>query len=88
MLNRPRTWEAAARYAQREVSSLIDNDDVTEMRLGLSYYYRRHNLKFQVDAGQLETQLGDRVRRRAPKGSRSAAAGPVHLLDSACTASS
>ncbi len=61
MLNRPRTWEASARYARRDVNRLIDNDDVTEMRLGLSYYYRRHNLKFQVDAGQLETQLGAAV---------------------------
>jgi phosphate-selective porin OprO and OprP len=58
MLNRARTWEAAARVGQRDVSSLIEDNDVREMRLGLSYYYRRHNLKFQVDAGQLETGNG------------------------------
>jgi hypothetical protein len=58
MLNRARTWEVEGRYSAREVSSLVDNDDVVEMRVGLSYYYRRHNLKFQADAGQVETGLG------------------------------
>jgi hypothetical protein len=67
MLNRARTWEAAARYGWRDANSLIDNevsnparfgtDEEQEMRVGLNYYYRRHSLKFQVDAGQIETQL-------------------------------
>jgi phosphate-selective porin OprO/OprP len=58
MLNRPRTWEVAGRYGEREVNSLLANDDVAEMRVGLNYYYRRHSLKVQVDAGQLETGRG------------------------------
>ena len=36
----------------------VDNDDITEIRGGLSYYYRRHALKFQMDVGQVETGLG------------------------------
>jgi hypothetical protein len=58
MLNFARTWEVAGRYGQRDVSSVVENNDVREMRVGLSYYYRRHNLKFQADAGQLETENG------------------------------
>ena len=58
MLNRRRTWEAAVRYGSREINSRIINDDITEVRGGVSYYYRRHNLKFQMDVGQIETGLG------------------------------
>ena len=58
MLNKFRTWEAALRYAQRDVNDTIANDDVSEIRGGISYYYRRHSLKFQADFGQVETQLG------------------------------
>ena len=32
-------------------------DAETEMRVGLNYYYKRHNLKLQADAAQIETQL-------------------------------
>src|SRR5688500_1479659 len=66
MLNRARTWEAAARYGWRDANSLIDNegtnparfgtDEEQEIRLALNYYSRRHSLKLQVDAGQLGTQ--------------------------------
>ncbi len=58
MLNHLRTWEAAVRYGTREVSDAIVNDDITEVRGGISYYYRRHSLKFQMDFGQVETGLG------------------------------
>jgi phosphate-selective porin OprO and OprP len=58
MLNRRRTWEAAIRYGDRDVNDTIDNDDVSEIRGGISYYYRRHTLKFQMDFGQVETGLG------------------------------
>jgi phosphate-selective porin len=58
MLNRRRTWEAALRYGDREVNNLLANDDITELRGGISYYYRRHTLKFQMDVGRLETGLG------------------------------
>jgi len=58
MLDPYRTWEAAVRYGQREVSDAIANDAIKEIRVGLSYYYRRHTLKFQVDGGRVETQQG------------------------------
>ena len=67
MLNLARTWEVGARYGWRDPNDLIDNegtdstrfgtDAETEMRVGLNYYYKRHNLKLQTDAGQIETQL-------------------------------
>jgi phosphate-selective porin OprO and OprP len=58
MLNHRRTWEGAIRYGDREVNDTINNDDVTELRGAISYYYRRHTLKFQMDFGQIETGLG------------------------------
>jgi phosphate-selective porin OprO and OprP len=58
MLNRRRTWEGAIRYGDREVNANLANDDITELRGGISYYYRRHTLKFQLDVGQIETGLG------------------------------
>jgi len=58
MLNARRTWEAAFRYAQREVNSAIANDDITEWRGAVSYYYRRHSLKLQADYGEVEVELG------------------------------
>jgi hypothetical protein len=58
MLNQFRTWEAALRYGQREISDLVGNDDIKEIRGGVNYYYRRHTLKFQMDFGRVETGLG------------------------------
>jgi phosphate-selective porin len=58
MLNQFRTWEAAVRYGQREVSDLVDNDDIKETRVALNYYYRRHSLKFQTDYGIVQTGRG------------------------------
>jgi phosphate-selective porin len=55
MLNQFRTWEAVARYGQREVTDRVDNDDVKETRAGINYYFRRHSLKFQTDVGLVET---------------------------------
>ena len=57
MLNKRRTWEAALRYGNREVNSRIVNDSISELRGALSYYYRRHALKFQMDFGQVQTGL-------------------------------
>ncbi len=56
MLNQFRTWEAAFRYGQREVSDLTASTDDThkEIRGAFSYYYRRHTLKFQMDFGRIE----------------------------------
>jgi hypothetical protein len=59
MLNKFRTWEAAFRYGQRDVSDLVGNNDVKEIRGGINYFYRRHTLKFQLDFGQVETGLGE-----------------------------
>jgi len=58
MLNKFRTWEAALRYGERELSDRIANDKIKEIRGGINYYYRRHTLKFQMDFGQVETGLG------------------------------
>jgi phosphate-selective porin OprO/OprP len=58
MLNRFRTWEGVVRYGEREVSDLVANDDITEIRGGINYYYRRHTLKLQMDFGRVETGLG------------------------------
>ncbi len=58
MLNQFRTWEAVVRYGEREVSDLVNNDDIKEIRGGINYYYRRHTLKFQMDFGRVETGLG------------------------------
>jgi hypothetical protein len=58
MLNKQRTVEAAFRYGSRDVSDSIDNNDISEVRGGFNYYYRRHTLKLQADFGRVETQLG------------------------------
>jgi hypothetical protein len=58
MLNRRRTWETAIRYGDREVNNRIANDNISELRGALSYYYKRHALKFQMDVGQVTTGLG------------------------------
>jgi phosphate-selective porin OprO/OprP len=58
MLNQFRTWEAVARFGQRELTDIIDNDEIKEIRAGINYYYRRHALKFQTDVGRVETGRG------------------------------
>jgi phosphate-selective porin OprO/OprP len=58
MLNRFRTWEAVARYGERELSDLVANDVIKEIRGGINYYYRRHSLKCQLDFGRIQTGLG------------------------------
>jgi hypothetical protein len=58
MLNGPRTWEAVFRYGSRDVNDTIADNAVSEVRGGVNYYYRRHLLKFQVDAGRVETGAG------------------------------
>jgi len=55
MLNSFRTWEAAFRYGHRDVSDLVAADDQKEIRGAISYYYRRHALKFQTDFGRVES---------------------------------
>jgi hypothetical protein len=36
----------------------VVNNNIAEIRAGLNYYYRRHNLKFQTDVGLIETERG------------------------------
>ena len=54
MLNAFRTYEAAFRYGQREVSDLAADDTHKEIRGAFNYYYRRHTLKLQVDVGRID----------------------------------
>jgi hypothetical protein len=58
MLNRRRTWEGAIRYGDRDANDTVANLQISELRGAISYYYRRHALKFQMDVGQVETGLG------------------------------
>ncbi len=53
-----RRFEVAVRYGQYEASAKIDNDLVKELRGAFNYYYARHGLKWQTDAGEVETQGG------------------------------
>jgi phosphate-selective porin OprO/OprP len=59
MLNPQRTIEAVIRYGSRDVNDTIANDDATELRGGVSYYYRRHLLKLQMDAGRIESRADE-----------------------------
>ena len=56
MLTSRRMWEIGARYGQFDPSDLLPLNKRTELRGALSYYYGRHNLKVQVDFGQLKTE--------------------------------
>lgn len=59
MLNPQRTIEGVIRYGSRDVNDTIDDDDETELRGGVSYYYRRHLLKLQLDAGRIESRADE-----------------------------
>jgi phosphate-selective porin OprO/OprP len=56
LLNAARTWEIAGRYGRFDPTSLTANNDQTEIRGGISYYYNRHALKVQADFGQVENK--------------------------------
>jgi phosphate-selective porin OprO/OprP len=51
-----RQWELAARYGSFDPTSLTDDNDQTEWRVGASYYYNKHALKVQADYGELENE--------------------------------
>jgi phosphate-selective porin OprO/OprP len=59
MLNPQRTIEGVIRYGSRDVNDTIDDDGATELRGGVSYYYRRHLLKLQLDAGRIESRASE-----------------------------
>jgi len=58
MLDGRRTWEAAVRFGDRDPDDTRGDNNVREIRGGVSYYYRRHPLKLQADFGQVETGQG------------------------------
>jgi hypothetical protein len=51
-----RQWELAGRYGSLDPSALVNTNDLTEWRIGASYYYQRHALKVQADYGRLENK--------------------------------
>ena len=53
-----RRYEVAVRYGQYDPSDLAATDVTKEIRGSFSYYYARHGLKWQNDAGQVEVQAG------------------------------
>jgi phosphate-selective porin OprO and OprP len=65
MLNHRRTWEAAFRYGTRDQNDTVSGDDISEVRGGINYYYKRHGLKFQADYGQLETKIPGKASTKA-----------------------
>jgi hypothetical protein len=67
MLNRSRTVEAVFRYGQREVSDVVADDAIVEIRGGINYYYARHGLKLQADFGQVEDRRGPATATRTDK---------------------
>jgi phosphate-selective porin OprO and OprP len=42
-------WELAFRYATRDPSDLVPNNDISEVGGAFSYYYNRHIMKLQAD---------------------------------------
>jgi hypothetical protein len=53
-----RRFEAAVRYGAYDPSDLADRNVLREVRGAFSYYYARHGLKWQSDAGRVEVQTG------------------------------
>ena len=49
-------WEVAFRYATRDPSDLVANNDITEVGGAVSYYYNRHTMKLQADFLQIEDE--------------------------------
>jgi len=56
-------WEIAARYGEIDLSDLVENDKIKELRAGLNYFYNWHALKVQTDFGYIETERPDGNRR-------------------------
>lgn len=56
LLGAKRQWEVVARYGSFDPTSLRGGDDQAEVRGGINYYYHRHALKVQLDAGRLKNK--------------------------------
>ncbi|HEX6851269.1 MAG TPA: porin [Candidatus Polarisedimenticolaceae bacterium] len=62
----PEKLELGLRYATVDADNDADDDTVTEMRAGLNWFWKSHNLKLQTDLGQVEFEAdapgrGDRL---------------------------
>jgi phosphate-selective porin OprO/OprP len=67
----PKEVEVGVRYAQVDPDDDTDDDEVTEARIVFGYYFDRHSLKVQADAGTITwgENFGDQlavVRRNLP----------------------
>jgi phosphate-selective porin len=72
----PEKLELGLRYATLDADNDVDDDAVTEARIGLNWFWKSHNLKLQSDLGQLEYEPN------APgRGSRLASAAGQDLKD-------
>jgi phosphate-selective porin len=56
---KPDVWEVAARCGQLNPSEFVA-DEIQELGGALSYYYNKHNLKFQVDFRRVSTESAAR----------------------------
>lgn len=50
----PEKLELGLRYATVDSDNDLDDDAITEARVGLNWYWKSHNLKLQSDLGQVE----------------------------------
>jgi phosphate-selective porin OprO/OprP len=59
LIGKSRKFEIAGRYGTWDPSDLVSGNDRTEVRGAVSYYFNKHNLKWQADYGQVEDKLTD-----------------------------
>jgi phosphate-selective porin OprO/OprP len=52
-------WELAFRYAWRDPSDLVGNNNQTEIGGAVNYYYNRHIMKIQADFRQLKDEAAN-----------------------------
>jgi phosphate-selective porin OprO/OprP len=52
----PKTLEVAFRYSYLDPNRDISGNLITEQIGAVSYYFSKHNLKIQADAGNIHTQ--------------------------------
>jgi phosphate-selective porin len=52
----PSKIEVALRYSEVDPNQDAENDTETEARIGFGWYFSAHDLKFQADYGQLESE--------------------------------
>jgi phosphate-selective porin OprO/OprP len=58
-IGKKRDWAIAGRYGSFDPTDAASGNDRKEWRIGLSYFYNRHNLKVQADYGQLEDEAAN-----------------------------